>query len=100
MSCFWVYCIAEEREPSGKLSALTWGRDREQGRSCALLIEPEQPEVSKDKCMSVELAVQALPDPLHHLPSGSRGLWVELGLTRAREGFCSYLGITVLTFKR
>lgn len=50
--------------------------------------------------MSVELAVQALPDPLHHLPSGSRGLWVELGLTRAREGFCSYLGITVLTFKR
>lgn len=25
VSCFWFHCTAEEREPSGKLSALTWG---------------------------------------------------------------------------
>lgn len=39
--------------------------------------------------MSVELATQAVPDPLHNLASVSRGIWVELGLTRAREDFCS-----------
>lgn len=50
--------------------------------------------------MSVELAMQALTDPLHHLPAGSHGIWVELSFTRARKGFCSYLGITVLTFQR
>lgn len=39
--------------------------------------------------MSVELATQAVPDPPHNLATGSRGSWVELGLTRAREHFCS-----------
>lgn len=50
--------------------------------------------------MSVELSTQAVPDPLRNLTSGSHSIWVELGLTRAREGFCSSLRITVLTFKR
>lgn len=39
--------------------------------------------------MSVGLATQAVPDPLHNLASGSHGIRMELGLTRAREGFCS-----------
>ena len=39
--------------------------------------------------MSVELATESVSDPLHNPAFGSRSIWVELGLSRAREGFCS-----------
>lgn len=39
--------------------------------------------------MSVELSTQAVLDPLRNLTSGSHSICLELGLTRAREGFCS-----------